>query len=80
MILGIAGRLERLRYTDPETTTLDAGRLRRWQSVYSDEVVTVLQNLAVLMDQPATVSADDLVKWIAYARKTLTSNPPDGQS
>lgn len=76
--LGLAGRLERLRYQEPSETNLDASTLVRWQNLYGDNVTTVLHNRSVLLDKPATVSADSLVEWIAYARETLTDDPPDG--
>lgn len=77
--LGLAGRIERLRHTDPNATTLDKERLVLWQKLFDDNATTVLGNRMVLLEKPATVSVETLVQWVKYARKTLTQTPLDGE-
>jgi len=75
--LGVAGHVNRLRTTDPATTTLDVDRLKRWQVLFAKEATQVEERRQQLLDRPATVTTADLADWLEHARRTLTQNPPD---
>lgn len=75
----LANQIQQLRDT-PTPAESVPGRLALWKSIYAKEAATVLSNRATLAAKPAAVSSDDLVEWVAYARKTLTATPPDGDA
>ncbi|MFC1431364.1 hypothetical protein ACEZDB_11985 [Streptacidiphilus sp. N1-3] len=75
--LGVADRVNRLRTTEPTTTTLEVDRLKRWQVLFAEEAAQVEERRQQLLDRPATVTTADLAEWLEHARRTLTQNPPD---